>query len=421
MTELNRRAFLASSASAVTGLAILPELAIAARPYRAAEPLNVALVGVGRQGRAILAELAKIENVKLAALCDSDPQRLEAGLRRAGGDAAAGATSLAGFADHRELLDRRKDITAIIVATPTHLHRQIVLDALQAGKHVYCEAPMASTIDDAKSIAAAARASKTVMAVGLEARSNPVYQLARTFFRSDSVRDLISMRAQHHQKTSWRVPASDPAREKAFNWRLDPAVSLGLAGEWGVQQFDVFHWYRDQYPVAVRGHGGVRFHKDGREIADTVQLALEFADGAQLDYSATLANSYDGRYEVLNGSNAAIKLAWSHGWMFKEADAPTQGWEVYANRQQFHNDQGITLIADATKLASQGKLKEGVGLPYPPTYYAIADFIKSVSESKPAVASADAGLRATVVGIAASQAARSGATVKIDPAVMKGA
>jgi hypothetical protein len=50
--------------------------------------------------------------------------------------------------------------------------------------------------------------------------------------------------------------------------------------------------------------------------------------------------------------------------MFKEADAPTQGWEVYANRQQFHNDEGITLIAGATKLAEQGKLKEGVGLPH---------------------------------------------------------
>ena len=62
------------------------------------------------------------------------------------------------------------------------------------------------------------------------------------------------------------------------------------------------------------------------------------------------------------GSNASIKLAWTAGWMFKEADAPTQGWEVYANRQQYFNDEGITLIADATKLASQGKLKEGIGL-----------------------------------------------------------
>ena len=75
-------------------------------------------------------------------------------------------------------------------------------------------------------------------------------------------------------------------------------------------------------------------------------------------------------------------MAWSHGWMFKEADAPTQGWEVYANRQQFHNDEGITLIADATKLASQGKLKQGVGLPHDSLYYSLFDFLKAISEGE---------------------------------------
>jgi hypothetical protein len=94
-------------------------------------------------------------------------------------------------------------------------------------------------------------------------------------------------------------------------------------------------------------------------------LRFEFEGGSLLDYNATLANSYEGMHELLRGKNASIKLAWTHGWMFKEADAPTQGWEVYANRQQFHNDEGITLIAGATKLAEQGKLKAGVGLPTP--------------------------------------------------------
>ena len=92
-------------------------------------------------------------------------------------------------------------------------------------------------------------------------------------------------------------------------------------------------------------------------MPDTVWCDLTFPEGVHLQYSATLANSYAGRYEVFHGSNSAIKLAWTAGWMFKEAGAPTQGWEVYANRQQFHNDEGITLIADATQLAAQDKLK----------------------------------------------------------------
>lgn len=99
--------------------------------------------------------------------------------------------------------------------------------------------------------------------------------------------------------------------------------------------------------------------------------------------------------------------------MFKEADAPTQGWEVYANRQQFHNDEGITLIAEATKLASQGKLKEGVGLPHPSLYYALADFVRSITEGAPVVAGAEEGMRATLVGLAAQQAVLTGQTVEI--------
>jgi hypothetical protein len=105
--------------------------------------------------------------------------------------------------------------------------------------------------------------------------------------------------------------------------------------------------------------------------------------------------------------------------MFKEADAPTQGWEVYANRQQYHNDSGITLIADATKLAAQGKLTEGVGLPYTSLYYALADFVKAASEGKAPACSASEAARSTVVGILANQAVKSGSEVAIDPALLE--
>ena len=123
--------------------------------------------------------------------------------------------------------------------------------------------------------------------------------------------------------------------------------------------------------------------------------------------------------DIADGTNAAIKLAWSHGWMFKESDAPTQGWEVYANRQQFHNDEGITLIADATQLAAQGKLQEGVGLPHPPLYYALEAFLASALEGAKVECTAEEGLRATLVGIAAHRAATTGEEVAIDPASLE--
>ncbi len=405
MTETDRRTFLLQ-AGALTAAALVPGIAFAADVQLNAE-ISVAIIGMGRQGRSIAGELQKIKGVKVAAICDVDPGRLRSGARRVSG--------VATFETHSQLLDTAKDVSAVFIATPTHAHRTILEDAIAAGKHVYCEAPLASTVEDCKAITAAARGASTVCAAGLLARSNPVYKLARTFFRSDSVRDLIAMRAQSNDKTTWRNPSSDPAREKALNWRLDPALSTGLAGELGTHQFDVIHYYRGVYPTSIQGQGSIRLHKDGRKVYDTVSAALTFEDKSVLQYAATLGNSYEGTHEAFYGSNAAIKLAWTHGWMFKEADAPTQGWEVYANRQQFHNEEGITLIADATQLASQGKLKSGVGLPNPPLYYGLGDFLKSVTENTPVATTMQEGARATIIGILVDQAIRLGETVTIDP------
>ncbi len=410
--NIDRRTFVSQAAGTIAALSLIPE-ALPAPVRRRGAPLPVALIGVGRQGRqAIMPELAKLEAVKLVAVCDDDPSRLEAGVSRAGG--------AKGYATHKELLEKATDVKAVIIATPTHLHKDIALDCIAAGKHVYCEAPIASTIDDCKAIAGAARGAKTVFASALEGRSDPVYALSRSFFRTGVLRELVSLRAQHHEKTSWRTPAPDPSREKARNWKLDKDVSIGLAGELGTIQYDVFHWFRGEYPVSVSGAGSIRLHKDGREVADTVSCAFTFADGLRLEYNATLANGFQGRHEILHGSDAAIKLAWTAGWMFKESDSPTQGWEVYANRTQIYSQEGITLIADATKLASQGKLKEGVGIPNPPVYYSLNDFFTSVLEGKPPVAGADEGARASIIGILANKAVVSGSTVPIDPALLKG-
>lgn len=411
MTELDRRQFLVA-AGGLAAVSLFPvELPAAPRP---AEPMKLALVGVGRQGRAILTELAKIENIKIAAVCDNDATRL-AGAKSRTGDAQA-------FEDHRAMLDKVKDISGVIIATPTHQHKQIAIDSISAGRNVYCEAPLAHTIDDARDIAKAAAGATTVFAVGHEGRSNPVYQLARSFFKTDAFKDMVSMRAQFNQKTSWRVPSPDAAREKVLNWRLDKELSTGIMGEIGSHQIDVVSWYRGKQPVSVRAVGSLRLHTDGREIPDTVLAELAYEDGARLTYNATLANSYEGKYEMFYGSNSAIRLAWSHAWMFKEADAPTQGWEVYANRQQFHNDVGITLIAGATQLAEQGKLKEGVGLPNSSLYYALADFIKSITEKKAAACSAADAYRAAVISILANQAVMSGPggkEIKIEEAMLK--
>ena len=160
--------------------------------------------------------------------------------------------------------------------------------------------------------------------------------------------------------------------------------------------------------------GSIRLHNDGREVHDTVHCEFIFDDGLTLEYGATLANSYEQTYELLCGTMGAMKMAWSHGWMFKEADAPTLGWEVYANRQQFHNEQGITLIADATQLAAQDKLKDGIGLPHPGVYYSLVDFLNAAGGEGEVVVDAAEGMRAAGIGILAQRAIITGEAQAID-------
>jgi hypothetical protein len=169
----------------------------------------------------------------------------------------------------------------------------------------------------------------------------------------------------------------------------------------------------------VRGSGAVLAWQDGRAVADTVRAGFAFEGGLELAYSATIGNSYEGQYELFAGTMAAIKLVWTFGWMFKEADAPTQGWEVYANRQTFHNDEGITLIADATKLAAQGRLEQGIGLPSTPLYYALESFLKSAAEGAEVVCPVGEALRTTLVAIQAARAVREGGELAIDPESLK--
>ena len=406
MSVPDRRSFIRTVGS-LAGLPLVPAFDRLG-PLRLPAPRLVGLIGVGRHGRAILAELQKMEGITVAALADTNPARLAVGLQRAPG--------ARGFADHRSLLEARRDLEAVIVATPTHRHREPVVDALAAGKHVFCEAPLAHTVDDAVAIAAAAAATRNrAFMVGFQARANPVYQLARTFYKTAAFRDFVGGRAQYHRKTSLRFPKTATLSDREVNWRLDPEVSLGLGGELGSHQLDVFHWFRGSAPTSVMGMGAIQLHRDGREVPDTIQTTFRWADGATVQYDATLANSYGGQQEWMFGTNAAFNLAWTHGWMFKEIDAPTLGWEVYALRQQFNQDEGIILIADATKLASIGQLKAGIGLPYSPLYYALADFFRSVAfPNVPVTCTARDGLESTVVAIAAHRAITTGTTVTIE-------
>ncbi len=403
----DRRTFLTQSLGALAGASLLPILPMERARDSLRHPrrrVGIGLIGAGRQGRAILDELLRLD-VEVMAVCDVIESRARSGAERAGGARA--------YTDHRTLLGTEGEVEAIIVATPTHLHREPATDALSAGRHVYCEAPLSSTLEDARALAEAAAASDRVFQSGFLARSNPIYQRARLLVRTDSLRDTVALYAQHNRKTTWRFPAPEGVSERQVNWRLEPAVTSGLPGELGSHAFDVMAWMRGRSPDRIGGTGTIRLHRDGREVPDTVHVQMVWDDGVPLHYQATLANSHGGEHEIIHGTEGAVRLAGTSGWMFKENDAAQQGWEVYATVQNFYNEDGIVLVADATQLAAQGRLQDGAALENPPLYYGLRDWLLSLTEGTPPVCSAEDGLRSTALGILAHEATMSGESVVV--------
>jgi len=352
--DINRRAFVqrGSFAALVAGLGAVELRAQAPAPAekKAAYSVNVAVIGLGPWGREIVNVLARTKEAKLVAICDT----YAAMVRRS----AENAPGAAQESDYKKVL-ANKDVQAVVIATPTHQHRPLVIEALAAGKHVYCEAPLAHTVEDARAIAQAAKTTPTsVFQAGLQLRSDAQRHFLLQFVRSGALGKNLFARAQWHKKQSWRKASPNADREREINWHLRAEQSAGLVGEIGIHQVDNNSWFLKDLPTAVTGFGGVLQWADGRTVADTAQCVFDYPQGVNFIYDASLANSFDSDYEMIYGTDAAVMMRGGKAWMFKESDAPLLGWEVYARKDNFHKETGIALVANATKLAAQGEQVE---------------------------------------------------------------
>lgn len=412
--SLSRRHFLkmsslAGAAASAAAVHRIPRAAPTAprSPRREVETVACGVIGFGEWGREIAATLERLEEADLRAVADTYPVML----RRVGRD-HPGVTT---HPDYRALLDDA-EIEAVFIATPTHMHRDIVLHALEAGKHVYCEAPLAHTLSDARAIARAARdAGDQVFQGGLLYGTEPQYRSVYGFIRSGALGQSAMARSQWHMKDSWRRTSASRERERALNWRLDADVSLGLFGEIGIQQVDTANWILGGRPESISGFGGTMFWKDGRDVADTIQAIVSYADGQNFMYDATLVSGFDGMYDLFYGSDSTIILRDSKAWMFKEVDAPMLGWEVYARKDRFYKETGIALLANATKLEALGQ-DPAADDPNAetPLYWALKAFMDNYFYGPfDAVANWKRSYESTVVAIRGNDAIRSGSRVAI--------
>jgi predicted dehydrogenase len=361
--------------------------------------IGCAVIGLGDQGRALLGALSLLPGVDMRLLCDH-----YAGSHHRAKEIFPGATMVT---EARKVLDDPK-VQAVWIATPTHLHRALVQDALQAGKHVYCEAPLAHTIEDARAIAkAAAGLPKLVFQAGLQLRSDPQRRHVLGFIRAGALGTIAQSQAHWHHRTSWRRAAANDERQNELNWRLSSETSCGLMGEVGIHQLDLANWFLKGTPRSVTGFGGIMAWRDGRSVDDTVQCVFEYPDNLQFLYDATLVNSFDAVAEVFRGSDAAVLLREQRAWMIKEADAPTLGWEVYAFREKIGDATGIALVADATKILAAGKQpgeNREVDPRHTPLVCACEAFLSAIRNKTPSPCGFELGFQATVTALKAHEA-----------------
>ncbi|MCS6950480.1 MAG: Gfo/Idh/MocA family oxidoreductase [Armatimonadota bacterium] len=378
-------------------------------------PVRIGFIGTGTQGQTLLQRLVRVPGVRVVAVCDIYPPHLSRGIQMAG----AQATS---YRDYRRLLER-KDVDAVIIATPLYLHAQMAIDALQAGKHVFCEKMMAYSIEEARRMVQVSRETGKHLQIGHQRRYNPIYAHAREMVtEQDVIGKMVHVRAWWHRNSSWKRPVRDKQYEELLNWRLYSKYSQGLMAELASHQIDVVNWFTGKLPVSVMGMGGIDYWKDGREVWDNVEVIYEYPDGVKVVYTSILSNQYDGYAEQFMGDKGTLLLTnEKDGYLFREPTAEELGWDAKNKTVGKGGVTGIVLDVTATKRRGTGAViggqKMAAGYERKDAYeLELESFVHDVVRNgqKP-LCDAEVGFQATVTILMANKAIAEGTKVTFTP------
>jgi myo-inositol 2-dehydrogenase / D-chiro-inositol 1-dehydrogenase len=285
---LNRRYFLMGSSLA----------AQSAFSQSAGERIPTAMIGTGNRGSYVLKGVMEQPNAKVAALCDLKPSRLDAAA------SAAAKDNPATYSDWRKIIDR-KDIQAVFVATPPHLHSEMAIAALQAGKHVYCEKPIGITPEQVRDLVKAARGSDRVFVAGQQLRSMRYLAQAVEKIRSGVIGDVLMVKAHRHGS------ADIPHDSSSSDWYFDVSKSGGYLIEMSVHNLDACNWAIGSRPIRAAGFGGIQLYKNdppGRTIFDCGVLSYDYVNGAKMSFTQSVFHP-----RQMPGNNQAIHVFGSKG------------------------------------------------------------------------------------------------------------
>jgi predicted dehydrogenase len=298
----SRRRFLGNAAAAGSGFASLASAAAAAQEAAATtkktsanDKIQFALIGAGQMGTGDANSALAVGGAQIVAVADVYEGRLTRAKERWGNHVFT-------TRDYREVL-ARKDVDAVIIGTPDHWHSKISIDAMNAGKDVYCEKPMVQRVEEGKAVIDAQKKNNRIFQVGSQRVSSILYQKAKDLVNAGAIGQLNMVEAwwdrnsaigawqysiptdASEQTIDWdRFLGSAPKRPfepiRLFRWRNYQDYGTAVAGDLFVHLFSGMHYILDSVgPTRIFATGGLRFWDDGRDVPD-VMIGL-------FDYPAT--------------------------------------------------------------------------------------------------------------------------------------
>jgi predicted dehydrogenase len=326
--DTTRRSFLKTSAAAA---ALVGPLA-PQRVLGANDKVNVGWIGVGTRGSAGLGWLhtAAPNESQITAICDTYQGYIA---RAKDIMKTVWGTTPTTYENYHDLL-ADKNVDAVFIMTPEHLHHDMAIAALKAGKHVYVEKPLAHTIEEGFDIVRVWEQSGKVCQVGTQNRSSSLYKRAKELVQQGMIGDVHYVRAFWYRNSlpndpAWRyvipaeatpentdwikflgsAPQHDWSPERYFQWRLYWDYSGGISTDLLVHQTDIVNFMLSKtVPKSCAASGGIYRWHDDRDTPDTFSAVYEYADNFQLNYSCYFGNDHYGFGEQLCGNEGTIEV-----------------------------------------------------------------------------------------------------------------
>jgi predicted dehydrogenase len=448
MSGMNRREFLrvtgTASAATVLGGPVYALAATDDEPARAVaanDHIQIALIGAGGQGQGDTKIALQVPGVKLVAVADCYDGRLEHAKEVWGNDVFT-------TRDYREIL-ARKDVDAVIIGTPDHWHKQASVDAMKAGKDVYCEKPMIHLYSDGPEMIEASRTTGRILQVGSQRVSSMIYAKAKELLASGAIGKLNMVTAFWDRNSSmgaWNYTVPDDAStetcdwprflgtapnipfnaEHFFQWRKWKAYGSGVAGDLFVHLFSGTHFITgSKGPTRGMGTGGLRFWKDGRDADDVVLGLFDYPEGFNLSLRV---NFVDGGEEseglVFTGSEGTMEIGWTGVSVNRVPRETEPGLTIGTFTQAMQKKMQAEYDSKYPRQYPEGKPQAGYEKYVAPEGYSdsydhFKNFFASVRSRQPVVEDAVFGFRAAGAALLTNLSMERGKVVNWDPESMK--